>query len=118
MDNSTLNNPTNVEVFDLYHSKLLWLSSKYDFTLNIYEDDRDEFLNRSASDFFQNTFSSAFRRLDEFEKPPSLEKKFIRMTARALELTQKRDEQIISTIWKVTEQLRRLIDSIKRQFPQ
>ena len=121
MNDSTLENPTNEEVFELYHSKLLLLSSKYDLTLNIYEDDRDEFLSKSTSDFFQQTFSSAFRRLDELEKPPSIEKKFIRMTARALELTQQRDEltqqreEIVnSTIWKLTNPLRKAIDLFKK----
>ena len=121
MNGSTFDNPTNEQVFELYHSQLMLLSSKYDLTLNIYEDNRDEFLSKNTSDFFQQTFSSAFRRLDELEKPPTFEKKFIRMTARALELAQQRDELaqqrdevFNSTIWRATKPLRSLINVTKR----
>jgi len=123
-----LDNPSDQTVFDIYHSKLLLLNSKFNLTLNLYEDDREEFLAKSISMPFQAIFSSAFRQLDILEKPPTIEKKFIRMTTRAIELTQHRDEltqqhdeltqqhdEILnSTIWKVTKLLRVLINFVKK----
>ena len=87
-----LDNPTDREVFEVYHSKLLQISSKFDLTFNLYEDNQVEFLTKIASNSFKQIFSVAFERLDKLRKPPTFEKKFIRMTARSLELTQQRDE--------------------------
>jgi hypothetical protein len=87
-----LENPTDREVFELYHSKLIQLCSKFDLVFNLYEDDREEFLSKIAPNSFQQIFSVAFERLDKLGKPPTFEKKFIRMTERSLELTQQRDE--------------------------
>jgi hypothetical protein len=123
-----IENPTDREVFELYHSKLIQLSSKFDLIFNLYEDDREKFLSKIAPNTFQEIFSLAFERLDKLGNPPTFEKKFNRMKQRSLTLTQQRDELtqqrdeliqqrdelINSTIWKMTYPLRIAINFFKK----
>jgi adenylate kinase family enzyme len=123
-----LDKPTNEEVFEIYHSRLRSLGSDFDMTINLSEDNRDEFLTKIVSSSTHKIIASAFEQLDKLEKPPTFEKKFIRMRARCLELTQQRDEltqqrdeltqqrdEILnSTIWKTTKPIRQLLNMFNR----
>ncbi len=123
------------EIFEIYQTNLLTLRSKFDATLDLYKDSKEEFIDNLPSDYFRNLFTNAFLNLELLENQPTPTEKFIRMRNRAFELTQQRDELtqqrdeltqqrdeltqqrdelLNSTIWKATEPIRWFINLIKR----
>ena len=82
------------EVFEVYHGGLLRLRSSFDLTLNLYEDNREDFIGKVRSDLFKKIFRVAFKKLESLDQKPTFETKFFRMTGRSLELIQQRDELI------------------------
>ena len=126
---------SNQELFDVYHDGLVALRPSFDVIFNLYEDDVEEFISKFPSDQMREIFKLALERLANLEKPPSFERKFHRMRERAVlltqqrdeltqqrdeltqqrdELTQQRDEIVNSTIWKLTNPLRKAIDLFKK----
>jgi hypothetical protein len=83
---------TDQDIFDVYYDGLRSLRSNLDFTFNLYEDDRKSFISQIFPEQMREIFESALARLTSLEKPPTLERKFLRMRARSVELTQQRDE--------------------------
>jgi len=109
------------ELFELYYSGLIKLRSDLDATLNLYNDSNVELLRVLSSFKSKEIFTTAFEALKVINQQPTFETKFIRMREQAIELIQQRDELIQqrdelinSTIWKLTNPLRFVINFFKK----
>jgi hypothetical protein len=102
------------KIFTLYYSGLTSVQLDLDFTLNLYEDNFDEFVDKLEGDDLKEIFMLAFRDLKDLESRPTFEEKFIRMRQRSLNLMKENDEIINSTIWRATRPIRTLIRVLKK----
>jgi hypothetical protein len=104
------------EIFEVYYSQLITLRPELDVIHNIYEESFDDLVKKLPSGFHRAKFISIAEKYNNIPPRISIDQKLVRMMDRSIELTQQRDELINSTIWKISQPLRFLINAFKRSL--